>query len=55
MIFLLCIYFSLYNNFKFVEKEGNDIMKIIIEDSNGVYNEVYKFEDKVKISLLSEI
>lgn len=30
-------------------------MKIIIEDSNGVYNKVYKFEDKIKISLQSEI
>lgn len=30
-------------------------MKITIEDSNGVYNKVYKFEDKIKISLQSEI
>lgn len=26
-------------------------MKITIEDSNGVYNKVYKLEDKVEISL----
>lgn len=30
-------------------------MKITIEDSNRVQNEVYKFEFKVKKSLLSEI
>ena len=33
-------YLSLYNNFKFVEKRGIEIMKTAIEDSNTVYNKV---------------